>query len=358
MRHARRFTWVSAAVLLVGCALAQTELCRAHEGKANAETSDPVILKTYDVQDILTPIPDYPSQGWFDTSGVGQSSSMDESESCGPALFGGAPLSVEPRLGEQSLIDMLQRFVNHQHDARVALWADEGGAAAIEPIGSSLLVSQNAEGHARIQEALQAIRGRGNAQRMLTVEARWIVVENAKVKQLAGTGPKREVPCPVTDAALEKAGAAVRYQGEVTAFNGQMVCMNCWINRAYLADAKPVVINGATLFEPTIGALWDGAVLQVKPMLIADGGEVRVDVRSQVVEHDVVRIDLFGDVGQVEGTGQPGRAYLEFPQLSCHEFRTTVRLPLDKPVLISGMTDPQAKKGEMLYLVLKVSASE
>lgn len=52
------------------------------------------------------------------------------------------------------------------------------------------------------------------------------------------------------------------------------------------------------------------------------------------------------------------KADIELPEFLLHTFRTTVRAPLDKGILIGGMTSPKAVDGKVLYLFLQVSSSK
>ncbi len=60
--------------------------------------------------------------------------------------------------GQWELVDIVQRLVNNQADPLVAAWADEGGPAAFEILGASLLITQSERGHARTLHVLNALR--------------------------------------------------------------------------------------------------------------------------------------------------------------------------------------------------------
>jgi hypothetical protein len=49
---------------------------------------------------------------------------------------------------------------------------------------------------------------------------------------------------------------------------------------------------------------------------------------------------------------------VEMPSVFVHTFATTAKVPLGKPVLIGGMTQPGAEKGKVLCLVLEVTAAK
>lgn len=348
MRHARRFGWAF-PLLLVG-ATSLVLSCPAHA--AEEEKPEPLILKTYYVRDLLMSVPDHPLQ----TSGLSFADDPPAYPAGSPCFPGPGPEEVP--VGRQEFLDILQRVVNHVPYADVAAWDEEGGPASVEFYNWLFIVIQTEKGHARIEELFKQLRKHQTEGPMFTIMARWILVDPGKAKQLTGADPKREVPCLVTDAVLDKAGAKVLFQGEITAFNGQTVHLGSGLIQTYLADVEPVVAESALAVNPTVGAVQNGAVLQVRPILTSGGKETVIDVRSEVVDLKQMRVKPFPEFGQAVHTGKPIKVDLEFPEVYFHTFRTTVRVPLDKPVLISGMTDPHAKKGEMLYLVLKVSASK
>ena len=60
--------------------------------------------------------------------------------------------------GWQNLVDAIQRCVNQYADPHVAAWSDEGGAAAIEYFGGTLIVTQTRRGHANLAALLGALR--------------------------------------------------------------------------------------------------------------------------------------------------------------------------------------------------------
>jgi len=84
---------------------------------------------------------------------------------------------------------------------------------------------------------------------------------------------------------------------------------------------------------------------------------VVVDVQSRVVHR---RDDTQGGGRAADEAGQPTVAAIDRPLLMTHRFSTTLRVPVDRTMLIGGMTyvsEPEAGQAN-LYLFLKVSVQE
>jgi hypothetical protein len=172
---------------------------------------------------------------------------------------------------------------------------------------------------------------------------------------------KAKLPIEVTDDALKQAGAKVMHQGQVTCFNGQAVYLAAGRVERYLADVEVQVVPSLALaiVNTTTDVIFCGALLQVRPMLFADRDSATLDVFAEVGDLEEVRVKRLPPIrGKAAGDATLLEAHVELPRIAIHSLHTAITAPLGKSVLVGGMTDPQAKKGEMLYLVLKVSASK
>ena len=56
------------------------------------------------------------------------------------------------------LVDLVQRFAGNQRDPSVAVWRDEGGAAAAQVLGGVLMVTQTPRGHEQVLGLLNQLR--------------------------------------------------------------------------------------------------------------------------------------------------------------------------------------------------------
>jgi hypothetical protein len=275
-------------------------------------------------------------------------------------LFGGATAAeTDQPVGWQELVDIVQRTVNNQSDPDVAAWSDEGGAAAIEYMNGVLIVTQTKRGHECVKELLDGLRERRATGSMVTVEARWVVLDAAKASELVdGRAAKSKLPVEVAEGALKKSGARIAYQAQVTCFNGQAVYVAAGRVEGYVADVEVQAVPNLTVANTTSGVVFCGAVLRVRPMLFTDRDCAVLDVYAEVGDLEEVRVKRLAIRGKAARDATLPEAHVEIPRIATHSLHTAITAPLGKSVLVGGMTDPQAKKGEMLYLVLKVSASK
>jgi len=159
----------------------------------------------------------------------------------------------------------------------------------------------------------------------------------------------------------------VGYQAVVTCYNGQTVHTVAGEQRRFIVGMIPVIGEGSTAigYQPVTATLQEGAALQVTPMTTTAGKYVVLDVHSRVV--------LVGDepANPKDKTGpqfgmpmvspaQGIAAAIDCPLVSNSHLETTLRVPVDRRVLVGGMTfQARPKKGEPgLYLFVKLGVQE
>jgi len=357
MHAASRTCWLAAWTLVLGLLLA----ARAPAEEApKQEPLPPLVLRTYDVGDLLIEREDYPLE--VDPLGFAGLTvtypTPDDSGGGFGDLFGSsAAATTEPPVGSQELVDIIQRAVNNAADLKVAAWSDEGGPAALEYVDQLLIVTQTDQGHKKVEELLALLRTQRLGGPIVTIDARWVLLDDVGAAALAGD-PKAPQPQEVSAAALDKAGAKVAYRGHVTCFDRQVVHLQSGRLSTYLQGAKPVVSDKAVGADPKVGAVFAGATLQVRPVLAADGAAAILDLRSNVSELKELRQRPMPEFGQVEGKAESVKLNLEMPDVIVNTLRSSVRVPLGKTVLIGGMTTHAAGEGKVLYLVLEVKATK
>jgi hypothetical protein len=119
----------------------------------------PLRVGIYPLALLLAEVPDFGGQApRFDLQAITQgASNIGQGGGNFGELFGaGAPAVVEDqnRATPETIVDLIIRHVRHEHDKRIAPWADEGGPASIQVLGGRLIVSQTPEGHAAVQRLL------------------------------------------------------------------------------------------------------------------------------------------------------------------------------------------------------------
>jgi len=332
---------------------------------AEAAKVEPLVIRMYNVQDLmlgrdfpycssfmpptsLEPDLSGPSYAAAATGGFGD-------------LFGATKVaedrSAASALTPNVLVDLIQRTVDPDS------WIENGGRGKIDRVGALLVVTQTAENHKKIAELLEQFR---TDRPMIAIEARWMLLDDAQVAQIVPEdAAKRTVPIQVTAAALNEAKATVVYRAQVTCFDRQMTHMVSGQAQTWMADVTPVVAEAAVGWDPIISnALW-GALLEVTPALTPGGNSVILKLHSCITEgsmrtKQVTSAILSSSSGAKDNPAGAGvaKADIELPEFLLHTFRTTVRAPLDKGILIGGMTSPKATDGKVLYLFLQVSSSK
>jgi len=92
-------------------------------------------------------------------------------------------------------------------------------------------------------------------------------------------------------------------------------------------------------------------------VLSPDRKSVTMRLHSLITEEQSLRTKTVVSVTSDKGA-KTTMTELDLPEFLLHTFRTAVRAPLDKEIIVGGMTAPKAADGKVLYLVLCVSASE
>lgn len=325
---------------------------------AEAKKVEPLIVRIHNVQDLMMGC-DYPYCGPPTPTMTGgqapvfESASVLQQAGAGGGLFAGATAigdaaAMASALNTEVLIAVIMRTVDTEN------WEDSGGRGKIDSVGPLLVITQTAENQKKIAELLDQFRA---AKQMVTIEARWVLLDDAQVAKLIPEGGKRTVPVEVAPGALVAAEAKVIYRGQITGFDRQKVHVATGKVQRYVENATPVVAENAIGWDPQLGALLMGAVLEITPALAPDGKSATLDLESHISEAGDMRTKTF--TGAVSGEkGESAKADIDLPEWLVHTFRTTLRVPLDKPVLIGGMTAPKAADGKVLYLILEISASK
>jgi len=354
----RVFRWAVLAVLVLGCALVVRVL--AEEADNEPPKREPLVLRMYDVTDLLVARRDYPWPGMslpvIQISPHPALPSSIEFRQVSP--WGPTPGLDEPREPAPSLDEItaiVQRSINVQSDAGVAAWSDEGGPASIGRLSFVLVITQTPAAHKKIEDLLNGYRKLVHGVPLVTIQAKWVQVDADKAEKLLAGGAAAPVLSP---GALSQAGAKTVHQGHVRCFDCQTVHLLSGKYQAYLAGVTPVVAQGSLGCDTYASAVLSGAALQVKPVLIPNEESVTLSVASYVGEVEEIRTRPLPELGQVTGNAGAVKVDLDLPSLFVHTFATTIKVPLGKPVLIGGMTQPGAEKGKVLCLVLEVTAAK
>jgi hypothetical protein len=406
----------------------ESGLAAAHvEHAADEDRFEDYEIRAYVVADILTPTPSYPSRGGLPTvasqrstgllgNGIGgagyQEGSFDSGGGFGGAGMGGMggggmgmfsvptqPDQTHPEMGtgargparaagpsrkrqpaSRDLDDLIKVIKTLAVPDR---WADVGGYGEIAHFGGTLLVLQTPEGHEQVEHILEAIRAEGVAAQTMIVDAHWLILDSGQLATLLGPDlveDERPLKITVGRTALSKlAREAPGYRGRITCFSGQTVHLASGSRRTVVTGAIPVVGSGAA-YQPIMANPNVGVVLEVTPSMLPGSDEAVVDLHSTVTEWSEpdppVRIGttaatshaaagLLGET--VEDVESTAAIEVDRPNIPTQQLSTTLRMPLNKPVLVGGLTlqptqpasddDPDGSQTQ-LVLIVRVGASD
>ncbi len=343
--------------LVVSCAL----LHIASE-TAVAQTTQPdepkVVLKTYDISDLVRVTQDFPSphnegeSGGEGGAGGGNLFGTTEGKQ-NPGLAPTAPrvfVPTEVRSGDtqvEAICQLITDFVASD------TWKTNGGIiGSISEMHGVLIVSQTSENQEKIAQLLEQFREAFGPTSTVCVRAYWLTLSPSEAESILGKGQAAPTESPVVADELVSS-KHVYAQGQTTCFNKQAVHIFSGREQTVIEDVDPVVGTNSAAFDPDPKLRLSGVELQIRPELSADRKSAIVDVSSVITERDASTPSRISEVRSA-GT-QPIVAEFDRENLIKQQFQSTLRLPLGKKILVGGMTiEPSKLNGQQLYLVLEL----
>jgi hypothetical protein len=263
-------------------------------------------------------------------------------------------------------------------------WDDVGGPGSITSLGGLLVVQQTPSVHDKLATLLDTLRESGAVPQSVTIRAMWISGEDGSIVSF-----ENRLPQKISKEMLAKHSEKIVARGQITCFDSQTVHIIAGelrsavtsyipvvgqneirpekaVARSTVKDSKSVLVPMTVLaqtqatgivperdsnvgYQPVTQTMNLGMLLQVTPLLISDGESVAVDVHSIVVSptKEPTQVDF--------RTGMK----LDRIDLSTQQFKTTLRMPLSQPTVVSGMTmqPTSTDKDQQLILVLEVFAN-
>ena len=362
-------------------------------GRTLAPGDEGFVLRTYEVSDLVVNIQDHPFSESLDRApksfggggmgggGGGVFSVPDPRQNTGLGTsggefasfrlcqFGGGRGTVTVRDGDESGLAPADGSITMEDLKRVLLstvasdsWADNGtGEGQVQPLGTALVVWQSPAVHELIQELLKQIRLGAGDRKTMTIDARWIFVNSDELDRLM-TPDQKGVPTVDRAVLAEFTRRPGSIRGITNCFSSQLVYLVSGVRRNVVSGYIPVVGqlgppeefdqlvsapsrslvqfasdtgamdggNDASVgYQPIVEKPNLGVLLEIRPTYLRDDGEAIVDLKSTLTLPDEQLTPASGD------TTPP---IVDRIAIGTHEFATTLRMPLGKPVLVGGLT--------------------
>jgi len=350
-------------VILLVLFLATFVAAQQAPDKSKPETQKTqLITRVYDIRDLLE---DY--AGRSGTSKIVPPTRIGETKANvmagGPGggesnpLFGqSSPKSTAPTSLADQMLKLVTDTVAHES------WRDNGGSiGAIRIIYGQMVVSQTAENQAMIADLLTQLR---EAQaKMVTIVARWVVLNPAQIEQLTQPIKQSEghaVIQTIDLGALDKAAQQpVKFRAQITCYSAQTVDLSSGRAKTVITGLMPVVGQEAAAYQPESSVVQDGVNLRLTPTLSNDGSTAVVDIESVLSEWGGVQPSGFAPSTQPMNMDAP--ASVDRIDVQVQQFHTTIAVPIGKPVLVGGLSLPSKGKdseGKQMYLVIEVAGSK
>lgn len=331
--------------------LALAGLLSADGARAAGEKEDnPQVTRIYPARDFLYRPSDFsaPSLGMLPFSGG----------------LGGEEESVDAEMIGFNL-ESLSELI---HD-RIPEIAQFGGSVQSMEAQGALYVKCTAGLHKRIEELLSELR-RGNG-RMVQIEARYIAVAPAAWRKIVGKKGGGfylgEEEIGRLDAAVEAKECDLLEQGQTVGHDTQRVYIASMRDRSFIRDAATLVssgIGGAAGIDPEVGSMREGMVVEVRPLIVGNGGSFVLDVKGAYCRAQPKMREQY--VGSPEAKGAAGEAgswrvmmggisqhcVVELPDLGTQSARTTARVPAGKFLALGATSQGPAGGDGRLYLFL------
>lgn len=315
-----------------------------------------------------------------------------------PASIGYPPLEIlRQGVGDYDPTNVMYSATQTSMDSMIEVitatiapdsWDESGGDASIQPLGLSLIVSNNLKAHRQIEDLFSYFRSRWGSLRTVSLRATWLWLDDSELATLVPDedGPPRFVEGlkmlglvdpqawkqHLSDVGRKDSDRAPGYRASLNCYNGQTVmtqtggqslAFSGW--QTLPAPPKDKESPPSELgFAPRVDVVQEGASLQVTPSTNTSGRFVILDVHSRVTLRpegaatgaslsEIDPQDPNASVEKLEGSGQG-------PMFVTQRLSTTMRLPVDRQVLIGGMSFDVAPKAgsKSLYLFIKVSVQE
>lgn len=258
------------------------------------------------------------------------------------------------------------------------IWEEAGGPATIATLGNAYVISADEETHEQIDGLLNLFRKKWGTLRTVSIRAYWVWLSDDEldgllVKKPADANSAANHAFGLIDEAkwpdvLKREKGKRGKRATITCYNGQTVSTVSGNEQLIVRNIKPVLLKGdddlpqgRVAYRTEMGSLLDGVALQVTPIANVAGDVVLLDVHSRVgiVSMPAKQLEK---VAKVDGNGPTPAdlvSVIDRPESSVSKLETTIRAPIDRLMLVGGMSFNQGDEaGSDIYLFVKVAVQE
>jgi hypothetical protein len=288
-----------------------------------------------------------------------------------------ADVAASAKTSLQSLINAIETTIEPDS------WESLSGPGSIARLGTSLIIRNDAGVHDQVDALFTLLRQKWGTLRTVSIGAWWLpLTEQQLAKLLPGNGkgqtgvegieafgivdPAAWQQLLEADARADKKTSGA-WRAAITCYNGQTVSTTAGAEDGIVSDIEPIPARGADnqpegriAYRAMMTAIHEGASLQVAPLVSSSGKFVMLDVHSSVTTREpapagrrqAARDDDHGPSAVV--------AALDRPRLLTQRLATTLRAPIERVMLVGGMTVSAKPQGDepTLYLFLKATVQE
>lgn len=130
--------------------------------------------------------------------------------------------------------------------------------------------------------------------------------------------------------------AAVVTAPRVTAFNGQRAHILIAQQQAYIQDYDVEIAQNSRAYDPVMGIVQDGLVLDVRPIISNDRKYITLEMRPTVAKLRVLRLFDITPDATADVITNPDQ-YIQLPTIDLQRAQTTVRMPDQGTLIIAGL---------------------
>ncbi len=363
-----------------------------------ATRSDQLVLRTYEVADLVTNVPDYPytqsnrpplggglaphtiarpgiGHGGMGGGGMGGIMGMGGGGAPGMGMgeMGGGGYGMAGGMGGGYGSSRDAAGTNHSIDGLFSVikrmcsppsWRETGGVGDLEALGHSLVVLQSPAVHQQIEDLLEQLRKGSGKRRTVAIDARWLLLNSDDLEKLA-VADEQGILQVDRKVLAEYTRCSTSIRGMTNCFSGQLVYLISGTRQNVVTGVIPVVGSignpqeygaqfasqrqgASTIFAIQNAALSRKQSVGYQPIVEKPNFGVLLEIRPTLVpEAGEAIVDVRSTLtipGKSMATinTQPRQApdapIVDRVAIDTQELATTLSVPLGKPILVGGLT--------------------